>query len=379
MIIFLLTIVSIYGAVHVYAFLKVRAAFHLGPAAAAALGLFMALMTFAPLLVRVLERHEFELPARLTACIGYTWMGTIFLFFSLSLTVDLYRLFIDLAGFTLGKDLSAFAPTARFAFLAPLCLALVLSIYGYREALHIRTEHITVESDKLPKGTPRIRIVQLSDVHLGIIVREKRLKRILEAVEKADPDIIVSTGDLVDGQIDNLAGPARMFEHVRPHYGKYAVTGNHEFYAGLNNSLEFMTRAGFTVLRAEAVTVDGLVTVAGVDDPTGKQMGLYKTVSEREMLSKLPRHQFTILLKHPPVVAEGSEGLFDLQLSGHTHRGQIFPFGLLVQCFFPRIAGWYELPAGGHLYVSRGTGTWGPPMRLLSPPEITVIDLTASS
>jgi hypothetical protein len=100
---------------------------------------------------------------------------------------------------------------------------------------------------------------------------------------------------------------------------------------------------------------------------------------EEQLLSRLPKDNFTLLLKHQPIIREDSLGLFDLQLSGHTHQGQIFPFRYMVHIFFSHIAGWYDLPKGSHLYVSRGTGTWGPPIRFLSSPEVTVIDLIHES
>jgi predicted MPP superfamily phosphohydrolase len=100
-----------------------------------------------------------------------------------------------------------------------------------------------------------------------------------------------------------------------------------------------------------------------------------REVPERQLLSGLPKDKFTLFLKHRPDVEQSSEGLFDLQLSGHAHKGQLFPFTLVVRLVFPRIAGLYQLSSGSWLYVSRGTGTWGPPIRFLAPPEITVIDL----
>ncbi len=118
----------------------------------------------------------------------------------------------------------------------------------------------------------------------------------------------------------------------------------------------------------------GVLNLAGVDDATGIQAGLAPAVDERAILSGLDNRLFTILLRHRPDARSETAGLFDLQLSGHTHKGQIFPFSLLVGMAFPHLAGDYRLPNGGLLHVSRGTGTWGPPMRFLAPPEITVID-----
>ncbi|HNY66713.1 MAG TPA: metallophosphoesterase [Deltaproteobacteria bacterium] len=371
---FLLVIFGLYSAVHVYAFLKVRAAFPFGTAAGLGLGLFMAVMVLTPILVRFLEQHGLELPAKLFACLGYTWMGVIFLFFSLSLLVDLYRLSAFSLGLALHRDLGALVPQARTALLVPLLMSLAIAVYGAFDALNIRAHRIVVPSEKIPSSVGRVRIVQISDVHLGLIVGEARLKRITEVVSRQGPDILVSTGDLVDGQIDNLSDLADALARIRPRYGSYAVTGNHEFYAGIDRSLEITRRAGFTVLRGEGMTIPGLITIAGVDDPTARRMGMFEGMREGDLLAGLPRDQFILFLKHQPHLKEGSFGLFDLQLSGHTHGGQIFPFRFLVKIFFPHVTGLLKLP-GSLLYVSRGTGTWGPPIRVLSPPEVTVIDL----
>ena len=214
-----------------------------------------------------------------------------------------------------------------------------------------------------------------TDVHLGLIVREGRLQKILDKVKEAQPDILVSTGDLVDGQIDDLTGLAELLNEIHPPFGKFAVTGNHEFYAGLDQALRFTEKAGFTVLRGEARDVAGFVTIAGVDDPTARYFGAVRGAPEPRLLAGVPRERFALLLKHRPVMGEEALGLVDMQLSGHTHKGQIFTFNYLSKIFFPHDAGLVHLPGNSFLYVSRGSGTWGPPIRFLAPPEVTIITL----
>ena len=201
------------------------------------------------------------------------------------------------------------------------------------------------------------------------------MKRILEKVKLAHPDIFVSTGDLVDGQVSRMNGLSDLLSGVTARYGKFAVTGNHEFYAGFAQSKAFTEKAGFRLLRAEAVDIEGIVTVAGVDDPTARAFGLEKNISERQLLGPLPHGRFTVLLKHRPWIDRDSAGLFDLQLSGHVHDGQIFPFTIVTWLYYPVVSGLAHVAAGSRLYVSRGSGTWGPPIRFLAPPEVTVIDL----
>jgi len=272
-------------------------------------------------------------------------------------------------------DLEKWVLAPRTAFFIALTVSLLVAIYGHLEALTIRTERITITTPKIPKELGKLRIVQISDVHLGLIVRGCRLEKILREVRAARPDILVSTGDLLDGQINDVSKTVDSFRLINTPHGKFAVTGNHEFYAGLERSLSFMKEVGFTVLRGETRDIRGVVLVAGVDDETANRFGLSNGMAEAELLSNLPRDRFVLFLKHRPLFHRGSDRLFDLQLSGHTHGGQIFPFSLIIKMLYPVDAGLLALNDGALLYVSPGSGTWGPPMRFFAPPEVTVVDL----
>jgi predicted MPP superfamily phosphohydrolase len=254
-------------------------------------------------------------------------------------------------------------------------LSFSIAVYGYFEAGHIRTERVLIKSPKIPKEIERINIVQISDIHLGLIVRRKKLKKILKQVEDAKPDILVSTGDLVDGQIGELDGLIELFQEIKPKFGKFAITGNHEFYAGLDQAQDFTKQAGFKILRGESISVGGVINIAGVDDPAGKYYGKQMTITEKDLLSTLPENKFTILLTHRPLINKKAIKYLDLQLSGHTHKGQIFPFSIITWLYFPVHSGCKYSGSRCYLYVSRGSGTWGPPIRFLSSPVVTVFEL----
>ncbi len=375
MYLFLIIFLLIYSGIHFYAFLKVRAAFAPGTAYSLSLIIFMSLMVFTPFIVRISEGYGFEHFARILSYAGFTWMGILFLFLAFSVTLDIFRLIVYSAGLILGRSFSFLKLPALFCFLAPFIISILIAGYGSFEAGNIRTENIVIKTSKIPESIGSFKIVQISDVHIGLIVREERLKRILREVKAANPDMLVSTGDLVDGQINNLSALVKFFKEIKPMYGKYAITGNHEFYAGLNQALGFIKEAGFTILRGKGLTVEGLINIAGVDDRAGKPYGLFTDVPEKELLSRFSGENFTVLLKHRPDVNKDAVGLFDLQLSGHTHKGQIFPFSLGTKLFYPVDSGLSEIANNAYLYVSRGSGTWGPPIRFLSPPEVTVIEL----
>ena len=365
---FLLCYLAIYGGAHAYLLSRTLRGFRLGPPYPVIFLVVALFMVLAPILVRLLERWGKDRCARLVAYLGYLWMGFFFLFLSASLSLDLLRGALWASGWLLQRDL---VPAEGRLLSLSLSLALAGSLYGLCEARSIRVEQLTLHTPKLPQGAGRLRIVQISDVHLGLMVGRAGLKRILDRVALLGPDLLLSTGDLVDGQMDGLAGRDRELGRVRLPLGKFAVLGNHELFAGLAPSIAFTERGGFRLLRGAAVAVGDYLTLAGVDDPalSGGEL------DEQALLGSLPRERFTILLKHRPKVEPQSRGLFDLQLSGHVHKGQIFPFNLVTHFAYPVKMGLSAAGSGSLLYVSRGSGTWGPPIRVLAPPEVTVIDL----
>lgn len=375
MTLFLLTFFLVYGSFHFYAFSRAQKALSFGGKAGVLLAFFMLIMILAPFLVRLCEKAGYDLLARALSYVGYMWLGVIFLFVSFAFAVDIVRVTVHVAGSLTGNGLSFLKLSDMFAFYAPLTCAVIISVFGYFSALDIRLEKRVLNTDKLPASMEKLTIVQISDVHLGLIVRQERLKRILDMAKQAAPDILVSTGDLVDGQINRLDGLAEMLKKINPPFGKYAITGNHEFYAGLSQALKFTRDSGFTLLRGEAVTAGGIINIAGVDDPAGEYFKTEKHISEAGLLSSLPPGNFTLLLKHRPLVNGDSLGHFDLQLSGHTHKGQIFPFNIVTWLYYPVHAGFVNPVDDSYLYVSRGSGTWGPPVRFLSPPEVTVFEI----
>lgn len=373
--VFISVFLTLYGLLHSYAFLKVRGAFSLSMWGSISLALFMAFMVFCPILVRVLESHEMESVPKVLAYAGYTWMGLLFLFVCAAFVMDIYGLLLSVVTRVFHWDLGRWMLSSKITFFISLAVSLLVGVYGQIEAINIRTERVVIKSPKIPEKVGKLRIVQISDVHLGLIMGEWRLERILKEVRRAKPDILVSTGDLLDGQINDISRMADKIGSIRTPYGKYAVTGNHEFYAGIGRSLAFTEEAGFTVLRGEKLEIPGLIVMAGVEDVTANRFGLHREISEKQLLSDLPGNRFVVLLKHRPLVEKGSEGLFDIQLSGHTHGGQIFPFSLIIKLLYPIDRGLLPLRDGAFLYVNSGSGTWGPPMRFLVPPEVSIIDL----
>lgn len=354
MLTFLTVALLVYGSMHLYGLGKAWLALPHSPALAAGLAVAGVVLTLSPFLVWFLEKRGWSTAATASAWLAYNWMGFLFLFVCLGLVLDL--------GHGLAALLRLPWPLGEGAATGAAALvALVLVGYGFLEARHIRVEEVRIATPKLAAG--QVTIAQVSDLHLGIMLGDRFLDRVIGKLREIHPDILVATGDTLDSHGDDLAALARRFRTCAPPLGTFAVTGNHEYLAGLESSLAFLREAGFTILRGDVVRVGGIV-LAGVDDHGGANPPLPVEDS------------FVVLLKHQPKV-DGAEP-FDLQLSGHVHGGQIFPFGYLTRLFYPVPTGLTVLEDGRQLYVSRGTGTWGPPLRLLAPPEITLITITAA-
>ncbi len=373
-ILFLTVFFTLYGSLHYYLYRKLMRALTVTSPYNALILVFFLLMLLAPVLVNILARQGNHFLATYLGYVGYTWMGALFLFFSIHLLIDIYQGIVYLLSKSSLQVITALNPGNKVSFLFAVLLSMGIIIYGSFEARNFKTETVALTTRKLPPGVNSLRIVQISDIHFSVINGVSMARRIVERINGLEPHIIISTGDLTDRGLNEKEKVEKLFRGLKAPFGKYAVAGNHEFYTGINEAIEFTEKAGFKMLRNEGIQVADLVNIVGVDDPAAKRFGIDTNVPESEMLGKFSNDRLTILLKHRPLIGEGSQGLFDLQLSGHLHKGQIFPFSLITSLLFPYHDGLFKLKGHSYLYVSRGTGTWGPPVRFLSRPEITVIE-----
>jgi len=373
-IIFLSIFLSIYGSLHYYFYIKMKNALALGPLNNYLLIIYLAFMLISPILINISHRYDSHLLSVVLSYLGYIWMGVLFLFFSIHLLIDLYNLIIKLSAWIFSTGLLEYRPGNRTSLYFTFLLIISIIIYGWFEAKEIRVETITLKTEKLPAHINNLRIVQISDMHLSIINNVGFTQQVVNIIKRLKPDILVSTGDLIESGLRQDKQVAAILGEAKAQYGKYAITGNHEFHTGIIRAVDFTEKAGFRMLRNEGTTAGGFVNIVGIDDNSERQSGYKVSIPEEEILKKFSENGLTILLKHQPRIGEKSTGMFNLQLSGHTHRGQIFPFSLITSLFFSFHDGLFEVGKKSYLYVSRGTGTWGPPIRFLSPPEITVID-----
>ena len=232
--------------------------------------------------------------------------------------------------------------------------------------------------DKAAGGRRDLTIVVASDIHLGTIAGRSRVRTVVERVNALRPDIVLMPGDIVDESV--TAGEEEavtsLFRELRAPLGVYAVPGNHEYYGGLERNLSYPRKWGVRVLQDEAVLVDGSFYLIGRRDPTALRYQEVRTPIEVIVhRSGVDRAFPLILLDHQPLHLEEAEKAgIDLELCGHTHAGQLFPINLINKLVYE--LNWGSLVKGRtHYDVTCGVGTWGPPVRFLAPPEVTVIDL----
>lgn len=377
--IFLGIFLTLYGLLHFYFYRKVVKAFHPALPYHILIILILLFLMMTPILMRVIEGRVPDTIYTIITYTGYIWMGIIFLLFSLNLIVDFYRAFLYLLSRVFDPSLVKFMPPHRTTFLVIVTLIAFINIYGFFEAGRIKTEKVKIETHKLPQDTTSFRVVQISDIHFSRTNGLKLADKITGTINSLNPDILISTGDLIDDGLREVEGVQALFRKINPGYGKYAATGNHEFIAGIEKTSRFTRDCGFILLRNETVKINEFLDIAAIDDPGVNRNGTSPLPDETKLLDKLPSDRINLYLKHQPLVKKENIGKFDLQLSGHTHNGQIFPFKFFVRLSYKYIAGLYDLGNNSLLYVSRGTGTWGPPIRFLSPPEVTVIDFVNPS
>jgi predicted MPP superfamily phosphohydrolase len=325
---------------------------------------------------------------------AFLWMGIAFLLFATLLAADLVRSGAWLSGWVADWFRQIPEPPAdpaRRLFVAravaggAVLVAGTAGLVSYRSATGPAViEEVPIRLPRLPATLSGYTIAQISDLHVGPTIREKEVRRVVAQTNGMKPDLIVITGDLMDGTPRELGEIMAELARLEARDGVLFVTGNHEYYSGVDAWLEVLPTLGIRPLRNEQLNIGdagGRFTLAGVDDWSASQFGRGHGMDlEKAVAGHDPERPLVLLAHQPREFQAAVLAGVDLQLSGHTHGGQLFPFNYAVRAAFPWVKGLYrETVAGrtGQIYVSRGTGYWGPPMRLGSPPEISKLILTS--
>ena len=343
------------------------------------IGAFCVLLVAEPIAARRLSRGR----SRVLAWPASVWMGFAFLgLVVLGLSDLALSLVRGLSSVFFGEALPE-GSEAFYRLQAGMVLAatILLSGVGLREGLRQpRIRRVEIELERWPRERDGFRIVQISDIHISALRGRAFAESLTRRVNALDADLVAVTVDLVDGKVSAIGPEVEPFSGLRAPFGVYFVTGNHDHYSGAEDWVARVEELGLCVLRNRHVLKgEGAFAIAGVDDHRGSMTGDAGGEDLERALAGIPAEMPVVLLAHDPATfPEASRHHVDLQLSGHTHAGQIWPFRYLVRLSTPFVEGLHRR-ARSTLYVSRGTGFWGPPMRLGAPAEITEIVLRRSS
>ena len=327
--------------------------------------LFLLLALFAPF--PMFMRHRTASPElEWFYAAGYSWMGIIFLAGAGFIFADLIWLGLKYLPGPAGLQYY------RYGVLTAVGIIIACAFYDGSKAPGIKELSIAVPG--LPSAMEGLRIAQISDIHIDSEYKLRLFSDTVDGVNAAKPDLVLFTGDLVDPGLPSIARLGELVRKLKPRLGVYGVLGNHEYYFGYERSLACYREFGINLLKNEAADVAG-IRLIGLNDILTEKM------TENDVENILKRHYrpgVSLLMTHQPLMYPlmAENGIF-VGFSGHTHRGQIFPFNIFTRIIYKYFYGLYRVK-NSVFYVTSGTGTWGPPMRWLAPSEIPVITLTGS-
>ncbi len=311
---------------------------------------------------------------------AYGWLGLAFLLLVTTLAGDAG---LALLGVAAPEGWSDGSMVTRGRALGVGAVGFGLAGFALRRGLAgPELRRVEVALARWPRALDGFRIVQLSDIHIGPLLDRRFAASLVQRVNALAPDLVVITGDIVDGSVRRIGDEVAPLGGLRASHGVFFVTGNHDYYSGADDWVARMTSLGWRALRNERVAIEAGgagFDLAGVDDHRGSMVepGGGEDL-ERALAGREPERPVLLLAHDPGSFRRASQMGVDLQLSGHTHGGQIWPFRWMVRATVPWVAGLYRVGASA-VYVSCGTGFWGPPMRLGAPAEITELVLRAKS
>lgn len=322
----------------------------------------------------------------IAAWIGYTSLGLVSYLFCLSFFRDLLIIpsigILKIKQFFIKSDKDYFFNLERRRFLfktsgySIAALSTSATAFGYFTAWQEpKLVQIDIKLKQSLKGLKGLKIVQLTDLHVGPTIKHDYVKQVCKKINNLKADLIVFTGDLADGSPLDLAHDVSPLKDLYAPYGKFFVTGNHEYYSGAKQWLYKVKKLGFEPLINEHRVIkynNGLLSLAGVTDIKAEAFFSDHKSSPQKAIQGSPETSYKLLCAHQPTsIYKASRAGFDLQLSGHTHGGQYFPFNYLIRMEHPFVKGLYQYQ-NTQLYVSQGAGYWGPPIRFGTFPEITL-------
>lgn len=374
-IIFILIVVAIYGFANTYIFIRGLQAIPMGSSLRSWFIPVFWFLAGSFIVARFLER---AIPCNLTEMltwIGSFWLAAMAYFLIIILLLDVTRGLNSLFHFLPASIFSDYSKTRLIVFFVSIGVVSVALIAGFINARNPQTTRLNITIPKKVAGTGQLTIAMASDIHLGTLIGKCGALRLVNGINKLKPDIILLAGDVVDEDLKPVIrrNLGETLKNLQSKYGVYAITGNHEYIGGADEAVRYLKAHNIKYLQDTAVLIDGKFFLAGRDDRDISRFTGKKRKPLEQVLMDVDRFYPIILMDHQPfslqdVVDQG----VDLQLSGHTHHGQIWPFNYITKAMY-EISWGYKKKGQTHFYVSSGFGTWGPPVRIGNRPEIVFI------
>jgi uncharacterized protein len=376
-IIFLGIFFSIYGLVNFYIFVRGWQSIPPGSTLRSAYAIVFWVLALSFILGRTLENVWPSPLSDLFVWMGSFWMAAMIYFFMAGVFFDLLRLVHHFRPFFPSTVMAYYTQAKYVAAAGTIGLVALLLLAGHINALIPKVKTLELTIPKKVEGMKTVNIVAASDIHLGTIVGRQRFDQVVEKINSLGPDVVLLAGDIVDEDLapvikQNLGEALR---NIKPRYGVYAITGNHEYFGGVEAACTYLEEHNVVMLRDRTVKVNGTFFLVGREDRSyNRRMGRQRKTL-KELMAGVDRQLPVVLMDHQPFrLEEAVDQGVDLQLSGHTHHGQLWPVNYIIQAIFE--LGWgYEKIGNTHVYVSSGLGTWGPPVRIGNRPEIVNIRL----
>jgi predicted MPP superfamily phosphohydrolase len=292
---------------------------------------------------------------------GHIWLGVLSITFTIFVLKDIFSIFLP-----------EHRKILTYASIVVSIAAIAFAIIQVKQPPKLKEIQIPVA--RLSQSQSGFRIIHLSDIHINHFTSKEWIESLVERVNQQNPDVILITGDVIDDHLDRIKEFPPILRQLKSKHGIYVVSGNHEYYGGIQHFNDFCDQSNFHILNNETITIDKGLHIVGIPDDTAKSFSLPGPdlgIAMRNIQDDQP----IILMSHKPVgFPEAVKKGVSLQLSGHTHSGQILPLNLLVPLAFKYSYGLYELDTA-YIYTTSGTGLWGPPMRIFTSSEIVSIDL----
>ena len=315
--------------------------------------------------------------ADVLAFYGGLWFAAMLYFLMFMLLFDIIRLVAGTFSLYPAIITANWAIVKATSLAVAIIVTITLMIAGNHNANNLKVREVVIDVDKQVPGLSELNIAFASDIHLGHIIGEKHLTKIITQIQNLKPDIILFPGDLVDEELQPVIQKnlGRLFNNLSAPYGIYAVTGNHEYIGGANAAVEYLSKFNISFLRDTTLLINNAFYLAGREDLSMNGFTGTKRKSLNELLSKADTNLPVILMDHQPInLAEAVQNQVDLQISGHTHHGQMWPLNYATERIF-KLSWGYKKIENSHFYVSSGAGTWGPHVRIGNQPEIVHIKL----